>query len=269
MHKSYFLILSVLLNYGVIAQTRQTISYDGKVNTSGKHPQNASIAIMLDILRGTDSGVAIYTERHGIVPDSGGKFHIEIGAGKPFSGQFDSITWSDGKFYLQTKIDGLEGTNYSLPPVSLIRVPPELSNDYEQGTVNATQHPDYGEWRFVNNRKRRPGLITIDLSTSYANLAYPADTYPVYRHYEWSDPDRDGIGNSFMISYSDHTNNSFIEKSTLLGDVKLYATAFQEIRISSTSNEILVSITKPVPVKNLSETYAIKGPWKFIYYIEW
>lgn len=258
-----------MLNYTVVCQVRRTISYDGNITASGKRPPNASMNMMLDILKGTDTGISIYTERHRIVPDSAGSFHIEIGAGNVVAGQFDSIIWSDGRFYLRTRIDSLGGTAYPIIQNSLIRIPPELSNDYEQGTVNATDHPDYGEWRFVNSRKRRPKLVTIDLSTSYANLAYPADTYPVYRHYEWSDPDGDGLGNSFMISYSDHSNNSFITKSTLLGEVKLYATAFQEISLSSTGNEILVSISKPVPVKNLSETYAIKGPWKFIYYIEW
>ena len=150
-----------------------------------------------------------------------------------------------------------------------MRLPPELSNDYEQGTVVSTEFPDHGYWHFINTRKQRPKLVTIDLTTSYANLAYPANTYPIYRHYEWCDPDRDGKGNAFGISYSENTNNEFIENTTTIGDVKLYAKPFQELTITSTNTEISVSISKPVPLTNHSETYAIKGPWKFIYYIEW
>ena len=201
--------------------------------------------------------------------DSAGIYHIDIGNGVARLGKFDSIIWSDGIFYLRTEFDSLPGINHTITRNILMRIPPDLSKDYEQGTVLSSEFPDHGSWHFRNNRNKRPKLVTVDLTTSYANLAYPANTYPIYRHYEWCDPDRDGTGNAFGISYSDNTSNYFTEHTTSFGDVRLYSKPFQEVNISSTNSEIVVTITKPIPLKNYAETYAIKGPWKFIYYIEW
>lgn len=269
MKRFLLLKLYILLTGISFSQKRQTIAYDGLLSSAGNAIKNSAVRVVVSILRGSASGAAVYTEQHITNTGPDGKYHIEIGNGTMTTGQFDSIVWSDGIFYLRTAIDPLGGTNYSITQNVLMRIPPDLSNDYEQGTVTSSEYRDHGTWRFRNNRNKRPRLITVDLTTFYANLAYPADTYPIYRHYEWCDPDRDGIGNSFVISYSDHTNNDFKENTTILGEVKLYPVPFQQLTLSSTTSEIMISITKPVPALNHGETYAIKGPWKFIYYIEW
>ncbi|MFT3910615.1 MAG: hypothetical protein QM737_14410 [Ferruginibacter sp.] len=268
MKKLVFSFLSIWLSSMSFSQKRQTIGYDGILNND-KLIKSAIAGLRLSILKNSETGAIIYTERHKINTDTAGKYHIEIGNGLQQTGQFDSIIWSDGVYYLRTEFDSLPGNNHGFSRNILLRIPPELSNDYEQGTVLSSQFPDHGDWHFKNSRNKRPKLVTIDLTTSYANIAYPANTYPIYRHYEWCDPDRDGKGNTFGISYSDNTNNEFIENTTTIGNVRLYAKPFQELSITSTNSEISVSISKPVPLTNHSETYAIKGPWKFIYYIEW
>ena len=262
--------LMLLLVLKAVSQKKQTIGYDGKVYNNSAPVKNSAINLVTSILKESENGPVIFAEIHKTNTDSTGKYHIEIGQGIRLSGQFDSIIWSDGIYFLRLEgeFSSAEIKHKSTQNI-LMRLPPELSNDYEQGTVTSTEFPDYGTWHFVNTRKQRPKLVTIDLTTSYANLAYPANTYPIYRHYEWCDPDRDGKGNTFGISYSDNTNNEFIENTTTIGDVRLYAKPFQELIITSTNAEISVSISKPVPLTNHSETYAIKGPWKFIYYIEW
>ena len=260
---------SITFAANVFSQNAQTISYDAVLTTGATLLKNHTAGLLVSILKGSANGTVIYSERHSVKTDSAAAYHIRVGGGQALSGKFDSIIWSDGIFYLKIISDTGKQGNFSMTQNVLMRIPPDLNNEYEEGTVNSTDHPDWGEWHFANNRKKRPRLVTVDLSTSYANLAYPANTYPVYRHYEWCDPDRDGTGNSFSISYSEHTNNNFRENTTQLGEVKLYAAPFQELTISSTTNEISVSISKPVPVTNLGETYAIRGPWKFIYYIEW
>ncbi len=264
-----FVLFTAAVFSQAISQKNHTVGYTSMLISNGIIIKNTRIAMLVSIAKGTTGGTIVYSEQHVTKTDSSGKYHIEIGTGKSGTGQFDSINWSDGVYYLKNEIDPSGGSNYSIKQNILMRISPELGNDYDQGTVSATDHPDWGEWRYKNNRSRRPKLVTIDLSTSYANLAYPGNTYPIYRHYEWCDPDGDGIGNSFSISFSENVSNEFIENTTKLGDVRLYPTAFQDLIISSTNTEIIVSIKKPVAVANLSETYAVKGPWKFIYYIEW
>lgn len=269
MTKLILFIFSFLISVVVFPQERRTIGYDGVLSINNDSLKNTRARLTVSILKGKADGEIMYKEYQKIKTDSAAAYHVEIGSGIRIEGQFDSIIWSDGIFYLKTAIDSLPVKSSTITHNMLMRIPPELSNDYEQGTILSTDHPDYGIWRFPNSRHKRPKLVTIDLTTSYANLAYPANTYPIYRHFEWCDPDGDGIGNSFSISYSDNTNNYFRENTTVMGDVKLYMNPFQEVIVSSANSEITVNITKPIPLTNHSETYAIKGPWKFIYYIEW
>ncbi|MEO7523309.1 MAG: hypothetical protein ABIT58_04405 [Ferruginibacter sp.] len=269
MKKVILMLLSISFTISALAQKRQTIGYDGILENNDKLLKNTVFWLTVSIIKNSVSGPVTYSERQKINTDSAGEYHVEIGDGTLLSGQYDSIIWSDGNYYLRTEFDSLPGNNRNLTRHILLRISPQLSNDYEQGTVLASEFPDYGSWHLMNSRNKRPKLVTIDLSTSYANLAYPANTYPIYRHYEWCDPDGDGKGNAFEITYSENTNNAFIENSNKLGDVRLYAKPFQELTITSTNKEISVSISKPVPYSNHNETYAIKGPWKFIYYVEW
>lgn len=269
MRVGLIIFLIVSFNHNARAQDRRTIGYDGTIGWAIVPSGNVPVKITVNILKDAVDGILLYGEIQRVKTDSAGRYHLEIGGGTSVAGQYDSIIWSDGALYIQTVIDSIGSQPVSFKHNMLLRTASDLNNDFEQGTVSATNHPDFGEWKFINTRKRRPKIITVDLTTSYANLAYPANTYPVYRHYEWSDPDRDGKGNSFCISYSDHTNNYFRESTDKLGDVQLYSEPFQELTVSSGINEIAVSISRPVAVKSHGEVYAIKGPWKFIYYIEW
>lgn len=251
------------------SQKIQTIGYDGIFRNADTLVKKSNIGLLVSILKGQPAGPVMYSERQKIKTDSSGMYHLDIGSGTAVAGKFDSIIWSDGAYYLQTVFDTINGKACMANQNVLMRIEPDLNNDHEIGTITSSDHPTFGEWHFKNTRNKRPKIVNIDLTTSYANLAYPANTYPVYRHYEWCDPDMDGTGNSFTISYSENTNNDFRINTKQLGDVRLYSKPFQELFISSTNNEIIVTITEPVPLTSHSETYAIKGPWKFIYYIEW
>jgi hypothetical protein len=139
----------------------------------------------------------------------------------------------------------------------------------KEGIVMADTAADCGEIVIPNPHHKRPRKVTVDLTTSYVNLSYPADTYPVYRHFEWFDYNLDGIGNALVLSYSENTTHAFFENTKLMGEVKLYSSPFQQLKISSEANLVRLTLTKPEPITNFSATYAIKGPWKMIYYIEW
>ena len=150
-----------------------------------------------------------------------------------------------------------------------LRSPTELKPENLEGMAVADTAADCGTVIIAHNRHKRPRKITVDLSSSYVNIRYPADTYPVYRHYEWCDEDRNGSGNGLTLSYSENTTHAFFENSNKMGEVKLYAVPFQELFVASTENETKITLTHAKPLENLNQTYAIKGPWKMIYFIEW
>jgi hypothetical protein len=188
-----------------------------------------------------------------------------IGDGKNSEGNVDSIIWSDGSFSLQ--ISSIE--NNTFEEIIPLRIPTIIHPENTEGLISDSENKGFGKFVINKTQQKLPKKITIDLTTNYVNLDYPADTYPIYRHYEWFDIDGDGYGNCFMLTYSDKTTHEFWQNSKKIGDVKLYAIPFQEIIINDLQNNIDFEITKPEKVKNLSLTYAIKSPFSLIYLIEW
>lgn len=269
MKNVYLIVFAILWGFLSYGQKSRTFTYYGQVGATNDSLKATAILIGLSIIKNAEDGTVIYEESHTSNTDSNGIYHIEIGGGEKRLGQFDSIVWSEGSYYIKTLIRPVKDVKRNLSQVMLVRSNTELDNEHIQGTDSASLTPTWGITRFANSKNRRPKKITVDLTTSYINQLYPADTYPIYRHYEWSDPERDGLGNSFTISYSENTTNAFAVNTTKLGEVRLYATAFQELLITSTASEITVSITEPVPVSDHGRTFEIKGPWKYIYFIEW
>ncbi len=187
-----------------------------------------------------------------------------LGSGTKVVGSVDAVIWSEGEYFLDLSTDSSGPSSVLLH----VRTPTDLSRDHEEGVVNEKEVKD-GLISIPNKRGKRPLKITLDLTTSYVNTAYPADTYPVFRHYEWFDENRDGIGNSLMLTYSEKTNHECWINTKKIGDVKLYDEPFQEIDLLNLEGQIQIKISQPKSVENMNVTYGIKGPWKIIYFIEW
>ena len=191
-----------------------------------------------------------------------------VGKVKSQLGQIDSLIWSEGDFELCLTHDSICISNTEAAKAILFRLTTDLSREHEEGELDESQSIN-GLIRLPNSRGKQPRKIMLDLSTNYVNLDYPADTYPIYRHYEWSDIDLDGMGNAFMLTYSDKTTHEAWIQTKKMGDVKLYDRPFQEIYIRSLDGLIAFELTKAEKVSNLNIDYALRGPWKIIYYIEW
>jgi hypothetical protein len=244
----------------------QHIAFHGKIDLA-KHNgfDKISMPVIIKIIQKNTESTELYSENQTMKVDSAGSYFMMIGNGKNGQGKVDSIIWSDGSFFLQ--ISAIENNKFeeTIP----LRIPTNINPENTEGIISDTENKGFGKFSINKSPSRAPKKITFDLSTNYVNLDYPADTYPIYRHYEWFDTDGDGNGNSFMLTYSDKTTHEFWQNSKKIGDVKLYATPFQELIINDLQNNIDFEITKPEKIKNLSNTYAIKSPFTLIYLIEW
>jgi hypothetical protein len=258
-----FFLLILCISKNVSAQH---IGFHGKIDLT-KHIglDKTSIPVNLKIIQKTAESTELYSENQIMKIDSAGNYFMMIGNGKNSEGKVDSIIWSDGSFFLQ--ISSVENNTFeeTIP----LRIPTLINPENTEGIISDTENKGFGKFSINKSLNRAPKKITFDLTTNYVNLDYPADTYPIYRHYEWFDTDGDGNGNSFMLTYSDKTTHEFWQNSKKIGDIKLYAKPFQEIIINDLQNNIDFEITKPEKIKNLSNTYAIKSPFTLIYLIEW
>ena len=109
------------------AQSPQAISYQAilRDNVSALIQNANNVAVHVSIIQGAliENNV-VYVEDHNTTTNANGLFTIEIGNGAASSGNYPSIQWGAGPFFLKTEIDPLGGTNYLITAISeLLSVP--------------------------------------------------------------------------------------------------------------------------------------------------
>ncbi len=137
-----FLILCSVL----FAQTPQKMTYQAVIrNTNDVLVTNTNVGIQISILQSSSTGIAVYIERHTPQTNANGLVTIEIGTGTVVSGNFSTIDWSQGPYFIKSETDLNGGTSYTIAGTSeLVSVPYALhagntfSGDYNDLTNTPT-----------------------------------------------------------------------------------------------------------------------------------
>jgi len=125
MKKSFNLLVFILIGMGIYAQAPQKLSYQCVVrNTTGTLVVNHAVGIRATVLQGSSTGTVVYQETFNSLTNGNGLVTIEIGNGTPVTGNFSSINWASGTYWLRTETDPAGGTSYTISGTSqLISVP--------------------------------------------------------------------------------------------------------------------------------------------------
>lgn len=109
----------------VFAQSPHTFSYQSVVHTSaGKVLQNQAVGMRISILQGSIDGTVVYTETHTPSTNANGLVSIEVGNGTVSAGDFATIDWPNGPYFIKAETDLTGTTNYShTDVVQLLSVP--------------------------------------------------------------------------------------------------------------------------------------------------
>jgi hypothetical protein len=123
-------VVSFFLAVIVVAQSPQKLSYQAVVrNDLGKVVQNSNVGIRISVLQGSATGTVVYTETHTAVTNINGLLSVAIGTGVS-TGNFESIDWSQGPYFLKNETDPTGGTDYTITGVSqLLSVPYALYSE--------------------------------------------------------------------------------------------------------------------------------------------
>ena len=130
---------STILLWG---QAPQKMTYQSVIrNSSDALVTSSVVGIQISILQSSSTGVAVYIETHSPTTNANGLATIEIGSGTIVAGNFSSIDWSAGPYFLKTDTDPSGGTVYSISGTAeLLSVPYALyaensfSGDYNDLT---------------------------------------------------------------------------------------------------------------------------------------
>ncbi|MFT7298827.1 MAG: hypothetical protein ACI9WO_001645 [Sphingobacteriales bacterium] len=131
MKQLYTLLTALLLTASAFlpqqasAQAPEKMSYQAVVRDAGNAlVTSTAVGMQLSILQTTATGTAVYVETQTPTTNINGLVSIEIGSGTVVSGDFTTIDWSNGPYFIKTETDPTGGTTYTITGTSqLMSVP--------------------------------------------------------------------------------------------------------------------------------------------------
>src|SRR6056297_790033 len=125
MRKIFTFLTAVLLTLGMFAQSPEKMSYQAVIrDASDNLLTDTQVGMQISILQGSASGTAVFVETQDPTTNANGLLSLEIGAGTVVSGDFTTIDWANGPYFIKTETDPEGGTNYTITGTSqLLSVP--------------------------------------------------------------------------------------------------------------------------------------------------
>jgi len=125
MKKIFTIVAVTLLTASVFAQTPNKMSYQAVIrDNSNALVTNQIVGMQISILQGSANGTAVYAETQTPTTNTNGLVSLEIGGGTVVSGNFATINWANGPYFIKTETDPAGGTNYTITGTSqLLSVP--------------------------------------------------------------------------------------------------------------------------------------------------
>ena len=116
---------SVFLPQQASSQSPDKMSYQAIVRDgSNALVTSTAIGMQISILQGSASVTAVYVETQTPTSNANGLVSLEIGEGTFVSGNFATIDWANGPYFIKTETDPAGGTNYTISHTSqLLSVP--------------------------------------------------------------------------------------------------------------------------------------------------
>lgn len=137
MNKFYTFIAALVVSVTLWAQAPQKFSYQAVVRgTNNALISNKQIGMKISLLQTSETGNTVYEETHTPTSNANGLVSIAIGGGTKVSGDFATINWSNGPYFVKTETDPAGGTSYSLTTTSQL-----LSVPYALFAANSQQGP--------------------------------------------------------------------------------------------------------------------------------
>lgn len=168
MNKKIFLLLSLgLFATYSFAQSPNKMSYQAVIRNTGNNLVVSSpIGMQISILQGSPTGTPFYVETQTPVSNSNGLVTLEIGGGTLVSGNFSTIDWSNGPYFIKTETDPTGGTSYSITATSqLLSVPYAMFSQKAENAETANNIPTNVS-AFTNDAGYLTSFTEVDGSTT-------------------------------------------------------------------------------------------------------
>lgn len=192
MKKLITICSAILITASVFAQAPKKMSYQAVIrNNSNTLVANQAVGMRISILQGSPSGTAAYVETHTPTTNANGLASIEIGGGTVVSGNFSTINWANGSYFVKTETDPSGGNSYSINGTSqLLSVPYALYSEnsgnnywslsgdsltFSNGNVGINENSPES-WLHVTSTSSKTGLLVENTSNNTSAKVVLAQT---------------------------------------------------------------------------------------------
>jgi len=125
MKKLLTFISGLILSINAFAQAPQKMTYQGVVrNGANNLVTSTTVGMRISILQTSTVGTAVYVETQTPSTNANGLVTTEIGTGTVVSGNFATINWANGPYFIKTETDPTGGTSYSITGTSQLNSVP-------------------------------------------------------------------------------------------------------------------------------------------------
>ena len=117
--KKLIVATSLFIGSLAFAQAPEKMSYQAVVrNTTNNLVVSQSVGMQISILQGSSTGTAVYVETQTPTSNANGLVTLEIGGGTVVSGNFTTINWANGPYFIKTETDPTGGSSYTITGIS-------------------------------------------------------------------------------------------------------------------------------------------------------
>lgn len=140
MKNIFTLLIAALITSIAFAQSPEKMSYQAVIRDgSNALVASSPIGMQISILQGSATGTAVYVETQNPSSNADGLVSIKIGGGALVSGNFATIDWADGPYFVKTETDPTGASSYTITGTSqLLSVPYALHAKYAENMIQDT-----------------------------------------------------------------------------------------------------------------------------------
>ena len=115
MKNNFIFFLFLLVATDVFAQAPQKMTYQAVIrNSSSVLITSTMVGMQLSILQGSVNGTPVYVETQIPTTNANGLASLEIGNGVVVLGNFSTINWANGPYFIKSETDPTGGNNYTI-----------------------------------------------------------------------------------------------------------------------------------------------------------
>jgi uncharacterized protein (TIGR02145 family) len=171
MKKLIFFIGILLCAGNLLSQAPNAFKYQAIArDLNGDLIVNQNVGVLISIIQNSTNGIVKYAESHSVTTNQFGLIDLEVGNGTTTSGNFSTIDWAQGPYFLKVEMDISGGTNYQIMGVSqLLSVPYALYAEQSGSTLTGQGISSYTQIE-IDNLNASSGTLVFNTTTNCLNF---------------------------------------------------------------------------------------------------